>query len=356
MRLTEVALRVPKRDTLQNAVALLLSVVICLAVAEVFLRTTAPPQRYLDERTDSYWRALRSVSPRALSEEGDLALHPELGWRMKPYFERDGVHHNSLGFRGKREYAPNRRGPRVLAIGDSFTYGLGVADESTFSAILERIAGIEVLNAGVNGYGVDQASLMWEIEGRRFHPSSVILGYYVDDFFRNELSLRDGPKPRFVYDPATQRYRLEQLAGRNTAASEASSQSILEGSLKIPQAMGWVVRRARSRFCWLEVEGLTRRARLSEYLLRRLHSSVTQSGARLLVVVIGHSYDGLPEHLWIEQSIVQACRANGIECLNLAAARREAGSTPLYGENGHFSEQGHRFVAERIAETLGLGH
>src|SRR5207302_5819397 len=81
-----------------------------------------------------------------------------------------------------------------------------------------------------------------------------------------------------------------------------------------------------------------------------------QSGARLLVVVIGHSYDGQPEHLWIEQSIVQACRTGGIECLNLAAARREVDSTPLYGQNGHFSAQGHRFVAEKIAEALALAH
>ncbi len=346
----------PKRDTLLNVAVLLLSVAICLAVAEVFLRATAPPQRYLDERTDSYWRALRSVSSRAVSEEGDLVLDAELGWRMKPYFERDGVHHNSLGFRGKRENRPLAGVPRILAIGDSFTYGLGVADESTYSAVLERIGGIEVLNAGVNGYGVDQALLMWEIEGRRFQPSIVILGYYVDDFFRNELSLRDALKPRFVYDVATQRYRLERLAGRHTGASEAGSQSILEGPLKVSQAIGWLVRRTRSKFRLLDEEGLARRAQLSEHVLRSLHSSVTQSGARLLVVVIGHTHDGQPEHLWIEQSIVQACRANGIECLNLAAARREAGSTPLYGENGHFSEQGHRFVAERIAETLGLGH
>lgn len=62
--------------------------------------------------------------------------------------------------------------------------------------------------------------------------------------------------------------------------------------------------------------------RISEYTLKRLRDSVEQSGARLLVVVIGYCFDGMAEHLWIENTIVESCRSNRIEFLNMPAEMR----------------------------------
>ena len=47
----------------------------------------------------------------------------------------------------------------ILAVGDSFTFGDRVSDHETWPAQLERLTGRQVLNAGVFGYGVDQAYL-----------------------------------------------------------------------------------------------------------------------------------------------------------------------------------------------------
>ena len=92
---------------------------------------------------------------------------PDLGWTL---FENvrgvtvNGapVSSNAAGMRGEREY-PRERGPgtlRVVAIGDSFTFGQCVADAETFAARLEaRIAPGEVLNLAVHGYGHDQMLL-----------------------------------------------------------------------------------------------------------------------------------------------------------------------------------------------------
>jgi lysophospholipase L1-like esterase len=65
---------------------------------------------------------------------------------------------NSLGFRdfAPREVPLRTDGHRVVFIGDSFTEGIGVAYPETFTGRLARRlapAGIEVLNAGVIGYG-----------------------------------------------------------------------------------------------------------------------------------------------------------------------------------------------------------
>ena len=342
------------RKALIKASVALLSTVIALAVAEAWLREMTPPWLFLDQRTDSFWKVLKSQSILQTREERDTVSDSELGWRMKPFFESVGVRHNSRGFRTKREYLPKPGTSRILAIGDSYTYGLGVADDSTFSAYLEQITGIEVVNAGVNGYGVDQALLMWEIEGQRLHPTHVILGYFVDDFFRNALSFRDASKPHFMFDPAMQQYRLKPIVDGYANLSEANGGAILERSLRVPQAIGLLVRWAKRKAGFIDEEWLARTARTSEHILQRLQSSVSRSAARLLVVVIGDSSDRQPEYLWIEKSIIDACRSNGIECLNLAAARREVDSALLYGQNGHLSEEGHRYAAQKIAAALGL--
>jgi hypothetical protein len=46
--------------------------------------------------------------------------------------------------------------PRVLAVGDSITFGEGIPADATWTAVLERTAGVRVDNAGVPGYGSPQ--------------------------------------------------------------------------------------------------------------------------------------------------------------------------------------------------------
>ena len=98
---------------------------------------------------------------------------PELLWTFRPSAVLDvpslgisGVRTNARGLRGPD--VPDRREPgelRVVCIGDSVTFGLGLADDRTFPARLEaalradpRLAGrtVRVLNAGVPGYSAVQ--------------------------------------------------------------------------------------------------------------------------------------------------------------------------------------------------------
>jgi hypothetical protein len=56
----------------------------------------------------------------------------------------------------RTEPHPAPPSPRVLAVGDSITFGEGVATDATWTAVLERTAGVRVDNAGVPGYGSPQ--------------------------------------------------------------------------------------------------------------------------------------------------------------------------------------------------------
>lgn len=76
------------------------------------------------------------------------------------------------GLRGEGG-ARDRSALRILALGDSQTFGFGVRDGETYAAVLERLLRertgrpVEVLNAGVPGYGTaDQRNFLvsrWEI-------------------------------------------------------------------------------------------------------------------------------------------------------------------------------------------------
>jgi len=57
------------------------------------------------------------------------------------------VKHNSLGFRDSEPV-----NPKILLLGDSFTYGWGVAQGGTFADLMEDSLNMEVMNAGVPGY------------------------------------------------------------------------------------------------------------------------------------------------------------------------------------------------------------
>lgn len=55
---------------------------------------------------------------------------------------------------------PVKTGPRIVALGDSLTYGEGVAFEDAWPAVLGRLTGVEVLNLGRRGaQAIDVAEL-----------------------------------------------------------------------------------------------------------------------------------------------------------------------------------------------------
>ena len=117
-----------------------------------------------------------------------------LGWRNRPnvssYFARrefrHHVRHNEYGLRGGPiDLEPSPQRPRVLALGDSFTWGYGVEEDETYCRLLSQSLDVEVLNLGVSGYGTGQELLLLKDSIDRFDASAVVL------FFDAATDLRD---------------------------------------------------------------------------------------------------------------------------------------------------------------------
>lgn len=130
---------------------------------------------------------------------------PELGWinrkgasgSLNPPDERlppTKILINAEGFRGREVQLPKPKGAkRILVLGDSNAFGYGVNEEERFSNLLEqRLAGYEIVNLGVFGYGTDQEAILLEREGLRFSPDLVILAYIPGDLTDNICSIYSG--------------------------------------------------------------------------------------------------------------------------------------------------------------------
>jgi hypothetical protein len=88
---------------------------------------------------------------------------------------------------------------RIVLIGDSFTFGWGVPIEKHFSTLLEGyFKNVEVINMGIEAYGIDQELIYLQLEGFRYEPDLVIA--YVPGLFehRHMYTFRFGRnKPLF---------------------------------------------------------------------------------------------------------------------------------------------------------------
>jgi len=94
---------------------------------------------------------------------------------------------NELGFRDDELRASKPHNTkRILALGDSFTFGMNVSHENIFTEQLQDILkeknednNYEVLNMGAIGYTIDQQLLLLKEKGIDLDPDAVIINFFV---------------------------------------------------------------------------------------------------------------------------------------------------------------------------------
>jgi hypothetical protein len=175
------------RKIVISVLLILFGVLLAIGVLEIFVRVTGktPP----------------SGEPAFFWQDDE-----RFGWFHTPgargyYFNPPGEYNawaevNSAGFID-REYAQEKPGGvyRILVLGDSFTEGLRVPMDAAFHSILEEelnAAGkqVEVINAGVAGWGTDQALLFYQEVGRAYQPDMVLLAFFPgNDIMNNAIAL-----------------------------------------------------------------------------------------------------------------------------------------------------------------------
>ena len=267
---------------------------------------------------------------------------PELGWAGRPgargplggwEFESEVVL-NARGFRDAE--VPATKPPathRVVVLGDSITWGLGVDRGERYPDLLaarlaSRGLAVEVVNLGVTGYGTDQEYLLFRREGRRYCADLVLLGAYENDARENAAAVQGRyPKPYFRRAPG--------------------GGLVLE-NVPVPRIEGWDARAPAPPAglrAWLPADP-PEAVELTAALIRGLADEVARAGARFAVVV-------LPDLYYSAVTMSAATRSGVEQVLDLTPAfrgRARAGERLFYGLDGaHWTPPAHAMAAADIA-------
>jgi len=171
------------------------------ACAEAVVRLThsAPPPG----NSSWFWRVPDPVT-------GWSHIPNSSGRSFDPLYEYDAsVTINSRGIRGAESlgYAKPEGVYRVLLLGDSFVEALQVNDAETYGeqlrALLEAELGqpVEVVNAGVSGFGTDQELLWLREEGVKYAPDLVLLAVYPHNDFMNNAEVLESANRGAINKP-----------------------------------------------------------------------------------------------------------------------------------------------------------
>lgn len=282
------------------------------------------------------------------------------GWAVAPNLKNARVvsgktlNTNSRGVRGAVEHSYDRNAatPRVVVLGDSFTFGDELDDGETYPAQLQtRLPDAEILNLGVHGYGHDQMLIYLQDEGVKYRPDIVLLGFAAIDAYRNVLAFRDYAKPQ---------YRLQSDGAlRLTNVPIPPPEALLRSRWRRIQAID-VASALAGRLAKRPSIGDVQR--ITGALLREIARSTRTTGAIPLWVYLptsggGQIHPNEIESLEMESDwekwLLERCDIERVSCLSLRPAflAARARGVPMK-TSGHWSPEQNRIAADAIAWVL----
>ncbi len=168
------------------------SSLVAFALAELACRLLIPEQASVRFQQD-----VDELQGLKLDEAARMIRNdPELFWKLAPgtrisddawlFF---GVIANGQSLREDHEIPPKKPPgqTRILFLGDSCTFGYGVAHDAAFGEVVESLLNqasgkpVECINAGVPGYSLFQGFRYLVTEGLRYQPDLVVLTFGWND-------------------------------------------------------------------------------------------------------------------------------------------------------------------------------
>jgi lysophospholipase L1-like esterase len=308
-------------------------------------------------------------------------LHsPLLGWVLPPgstsYTIDAPVKVNSHGLRDDEfplAKPPGER--RILCLGDSFTFALGVAFDDIYPQQLERMLGerrpnerFQAINSGIGGYNTRQELIYLLARGFAFEPDLITIGFYWNDLVFDEDPLPDlattpwvepGSKlsregtghtlPSWLRDRLRQSVLLYQIVLRTKLLMYALDpphdiytlvqQALLEGDEKL-LAPYW---------------------RITGQRLLEIAAAARVHGVPVMLVAFpmeNHVKRDYPRLVWGER-LREIWAPTGMPFIDLEPAYRESlreGRNPFLPYDLHPNPVGMRIAAEQILDVITTHH
>ena len=339
-------------------------IVFCLLATELLARWRFGHIPYFGKR-DAFWEAAfqRFVNSNVTFAPGGRSYSPKFGWTLSPNASVNEthpeytytIHTNSLGFRAP-EVAP--RAPdeyRLLFLGDSMLFGVGVNEDRTIAASVEQIAQREasarrvtVYDYSVPGYNTVQALQAGRAFACQATPNQIVLGIFLaNDLLPNVMVYAD-PQGNLATDSLKVRRVEQHLREQVSILDRATSTRILALAAYVP--------RLRYQFS-SEPEIIDH----TYSLIAQCADLARSCDATLSVVVVypRQTVAGGLVSSWSEsrkpgELIAAWCRRERIPVLDLLdvmGGEAEAKAF-FFAQDGHFTADGNARVARAVFDSL----
>jgi hypothetical protein len=356
------------RGTLQNLLLTLISVLVTLVLIEIGLRVVGrspspqlPAVETEEELAEDGATEAAGDAARARNMTPRYDPSPRLGWHLHPdttqVFRLRGefdttVRSNQLGFRGPPLGPRPDDVVRYVVIGDSYAFGWGVEEDSTYAAQLERLLEasaaddqrFEVVNAALPGFGTFQ----------RLRALESILPLGVDaviaEFSASNDVVDDWRAAPYVPDEL-ERYQREgtRFPALELFLARHSRLVALVRKRTMPLRLWLECRRQanleRTRELWADLIGRCRGAGLDLVILSNpARSQVVEEGEGMRGALARTRFSHRPNAM-----IAEVAAEHGVPLID--GADLFAGIPPeelFLGSDPHWTPAGHRLVARAL--------
>ena len=343
-----------------------ITLLIALFAAELIVRTVVYVPRgtpYVAENPDTVYISKPNIS----------------GHHISPGEFNYPFQTSSLGFRSAELGAGPAATPRILCLGDSFTFGVGASDPETWPAQLEvklNVAGkkIEVVNAGVMGWGLAEYWIWTSAKAAQLAPNLIVVGCHASDWenaYHGLVSLDADGKLKRHQVIRKDVSRLKSIAGHIPLYDTMMTHSAIASLLK--QTVVRLTRKgttgggsggSQPSSTASEVSRVEQVAPLNKALLSELKQVAADMGAGLLIVFIPSvgameattddaHYRRFRElvQTWTQELTIPHVDATPL--LQGHLKRHALPASALYhGRDGHCTPVGYTVIAEGVADTI----
>lgn len=324
------------------------------------------------------------------------------GWRLKsdfigtdPAFGNDSPQYrfNRSGFRDI-EIDQTLRQPgvrRIVIIGESNGFGLGVNEEQMFSGIVRqklaatnRDQAFQVINLSVPGYSFDQQLLLLENEGEKYNPTLVVMLLSTDSIFPIRYpamrlfapeTMTDYAKPYFELSEDAERKKTlilrnqpppvqltaEELELWEEQYVETSTLRKLGKYFRFAQYFSDTMRYVNTEHffgrpeIYPEYSGASTHWQLMTQLLYRYQRNVTKErrDALLVIIPVKENFTLSYVHPLAQLQLASACSRLRLSCLDLLPVFQGNGAKSLYFErHGVLNGEGHKVLAAALSTAI----
>ena len=313
-------------------------------------------------------------SKKQLGGFGGNVRDPHLPYKPKPFKKDSGrsqtdefdynCESNSFGFRDVEHSYEKPEGVfRILGLGDSFTQGACANFEDTYLYRLENMLNsregeqpkIEIIKAGIGGYGPDSERILLEHYGVKYEPDLILVGFMPNDVFDAYV----GMEHRMVTEDGYLTTREAHQLGKvglwlyvNSHACRIVLAKYVEHLIKNKLDMSWDK-------VWYINEYSDKAWERIDVEFRKMLDIARKINAKIVFVYIPQQPNPVKGwgDGWIypKYRLYQWCQKNRAYLIDTLPSMQQAflrGEELYYKKDGHCTPAGYRVVAETLFQGL----